>query len=108
MSKYAQEVVALNKDRDNVAVQAAEAASILAADLEAQIKTQEGVIIRKQSAVRKANEEVTKAQYYLTDNIDTYLKNLNNKWTVRDQADEELNSAKVVLEKLQEVAKIFA
>jgi len=107
MSKYSSKVVELNKEKDSIIIQAEESSAILSADLQAQIMTQQGVIIRKQSALKKAEADVERAEYYLTNDIDTYLSNLNGKWQLRDKIAADLDLAEITLEKLQEVVKLF-
>lgn len=107
MSKYATEVVKLNKEKDSIELQAIEAAEILSSDLQAQIFTQKGIISRKQSELKRAEDAVIKAQYYLTNDVDTYLTNLSNKWQTRDKIAADLDQAEATFDKLSEVVKIF-
>lgn len=108
MSKYVDLAVKNAKEEQDVKAQAEQCGAILSSRIEGQIKYQEADIVEKTFLFKEAEDNVLKAQSFLTKNVDSYLSGYKAAVSRRDVAAEELQLAQDNLDSLKELMKIFS
>ena len=104
MSKFIEQAVKNNEEKD-IEVIAAEAQPILKANLEAMAMAQKAAVIKTKSALNRSEITVNNAVGFITENAESYYRNIESKEYRRDELAEDYKNAQELLDKLNKMIK---